>query len=87
MLNNIIVYKATKLEIFLSKVIPYYVPFINKRKRVIIRNYFRYKYRYRLMKDMTSLLNNKYANRLPLPTKEIKWYDWEWEIIPSKTTN
>ena len=82
MLNNIIVYKATKLEIFLSKVIPYYVPFINKRKRVIIRNYFRYKYRHRLMKDMTNLLNNKYVNRLPLPTKEIKWYDWEWEVIP-----
>ena len=84
MLNNVKVYRATRLELFLSKLIPYYAPFLNKRKRVIIRRYFRYKYQHRLMKDMTNLLDKAYSKGLPEPTKEIKWYDWEWEVITSK---
>ena len=34
---DIVVYKATKLEMFLSKHLPYWIPFISKRKRIKIK--------------------------------------------------
>ena len=34
---GMIVYKATKLELFLSKYLPYWIPFISKRKRIRIK--------------------------------------------------
>lgn len=82
-LNNCKVYKATKLESFLSKFLPYHLPFINKRKRVRIRNYFRYAYQRRLMKDMTNTLKELYAESSFRP---INWTniwneeDYTWEV-------
>jgi hypothetical protein len=81
MLNNCIVYRATKLEKFLSKLIPYYVPFINKRKRVNIRNYFRYRYKARFMNHMTEQLKKVQATDFSKVIRDIKWDDWEWEIV------
>lgn len=45
---GIIVYKATKTELFLSKYLPYLIPFISKRKRIKIKWYFKYRYRQRV---------------------------------------
>lgn len=84
MLNNCIVYRATKLETFLSKFLPYHLPFINKRKRLKIRNYFRYAYQRRLMKDMTNALKEIYDES---SFKPIDWTDiwneedYSWEVI------
>lgn len=82
-LNKCIVYKATRLETFLSKFLPYYLPFINKRKRVKIRRYFRHAYRRRLMKDIMSALEEVYAEPLDLTCDSFEWKteDYEWEVI------
>lgn len=83
-LNNCIVYRATKLETFLSRFLPYHLPFINKRKRVRIRNHFRYAYQRRLMKDMTNALKEIYDES---SFKPIDWTniwneeDYSWEVI------
>lgn len=79
-LRDCIVYKATKFEKFLSKYLPKIIPFIGSQKRMKIRNYFKYAYQRRLNKDLCKILRNSQYG-LPEPTKEIKWYDWEWEII------
>ena len=82
-LGNCIVYRATKLETFLSKFLPYHLPFINKRKRVRIRNYFRYAYQRRLMKDMTNALKELYTES---SFRSIDWTniwneeDYTWEV-------
>lgn len=83
MLNNCIVYRATKLETFLSKFLPYHLPFINKRKRVKIRRYFRYAYQRRLMKYMTNALKENYAKNQFEPIQLGKWNeeDYSWEVI------
>lgn len=92
MLNNCLVYRASKWEKFAAKFFPYHLPFINKRKRVNIRNYFRYRYKARFMNDMVNQLKGVYVNKLPESTKEIKWddwewNDWEWEIVNEKLNN
>ena len=79
-LNDCIIYRATKFEKFLSKYLPKIIPFIGNQKRIKIRNYFKFAYQRRLNKDLCNLLRNSQYG-LPEPTKEIKWYDWEWEII------
>lgn len=83
MLNNCIVYRATKFETFLSRFLPYHLPFISKRKRVRIRNYFRYAYKRRLMKDMTNALKEIYAENQFKPIQLGKWNeeDYSWEVI------
>lgn len=82
-LNKCIVYRATKLETFLSKFLPYHLPFINKRKRVMIRNYFRYAYQRRFMSDMTNALKELYAEPLDSIHKNFEWEieDYEWEVV------
>ena len=82
-LNKCIVYKATRLETFLSRFLPYHLPFISKRKRVKIRNYFRYAYRRRLMKDMMNALEEVYAEPFDLTDDSFEWKteDYEWEVI------
>ncbi len=86
-LNNCKVYKATKLETFLSRFLPYHLPFINKRKRVRIRNHFRYAYQRRLMKDMTNTLKEIYVKDSFDPIHWLnelgKWNeeDYSWEVI------
>ena len=81
--NCIIVYRATKLETFLSKFLPYHLPFINKRKRVRIKNYFRYAYQRRLMSDMTNALKELYAEPLDSIRDSFEWEieDYEWEVV------
>ena len=77
---DIVVYKATKLEIFLSKHLPHWIPFISKRKRIKIRQHYKYRYKQRFCKDMVKSLSS-----LPSPNwdKEIKIkpMEWEWEVI------
>ena len=77
---NIVVYKATKLEIFLSKHLPYWIPFISKRKRIKIRQYYKYRYKQRLYKDMIKSLSS-----IPSPNWnkkiEINPMEWEWKVI------
>ena len=51
---GIIVYKATKTELFLSKYLPYLIPFINKRKR--IKWYFKYRYKQRVVDAFIKIL-------------------------------
>ena len=77
------VYKATKLETFLSRFLPYHLPFFNKRKRVRIRNHFRYAYQRRLMSDMTNALKKVYAEPLDSIRDSFEWEteDYEWEVI------
>ena len=83
MLNKCIVYKATKLETFLSKFLPYYLPFINKRKRVRLRSHYRYAYQRRLMMDMTNALKEIYVKDPFEPIQLGKWSeeDYSWEVI------
>ena len=83
MLNNCIVYRATKLETFLSKFLPYHLPFINKRKRVKIRRYFRYAYQRRLTKDITNALKQLYAEPPDSIRDSFEWKteDYEWEVV------
>ena len=83
--TSYIVYKASKLETFLSKFLPYHLPFISKRNRIRLRNYFKYAYKRRLMKDMTDALKEIHAKD---PTSQIqpsrwRWNeeDYSWEII------
>jgi len=82
-LGNCIVYRATKLETFLSKFLPYHLPFINKRKRVKIRRYFRYAYQRRLTKDITNALKENYVKNQFEPIQLGKWNeeDYSWEVI------
>ena len=76
---GVIVYKATKLETFLSRFLPYYIPFINKRRRVKIKWYFKYRYRRRLSNALVKMLKS-----LPPPKFEkidYNDFNWEWEVI------
>lgn len=75
--------KKLHFEDLMSKFLPYYLPFISKRKRVKIRSKIRSKWRVRLNDDLCKLLSSSFANAtkgLEEPTREIKWYDWEWEV-------
>ena len=81
--TNYIVYKASKLETFLSKFLPYHLPFISKRNRIRLRNYFKYAYQRRLMKDMTDALKEIHAKDPIDYTQLSRWNeeDYTWEII------
>ena len=79
---NVIVYRSTKLERLLSKIIPYYIPFLTKRKRVKIRKYWRNRYKNRLMSDLTNALQAyKEQLNLPLTLPSIDKTEWEWEVL------
>ena len=86
-LNNCKAYKASKLETFLSRFLPYHLPFINKCKRVRLRRYFRYAYQRRLIKDMTNALKEIYVKDPFDPIHRFnklgKWNeeDYSWEVI------
>lgn len=82
-LGNCIVYRATRLETFLSRFLPYHLPFISKRKRVKIRSHFRYAHKRRLMKDMTNALKEVYAEPLDSIRDSFGWKieDYEWEVV------
>ena len=76
------VYKATKFELFLSKLLPYYLPIINKRTRVKLRTKFRFKYLGRLHKDITERLMDAYKEEKSfVPPKNWNENDYEWEVL------
>lgn len=81
-MNSCIVYMATRFEIFASKFFPYHIPFISKRSRVKIKNFFKYRYKARLMNDLVSQLRKACINNIP-NIVETDWTDWEWEVIPN----
>lgn len=70
------------METFLSRFLPYYLPFISKRKRVKIRNYFRYAYQRRLMSDLTNVLKEHYSEPLDYVCDSFEWKieDYEWGL-------
>ena len=80
-------YKATKFEKACSKTIPYIIPFISKSKRNKIRDYFKYRFRKRELKDLcqclldTSKNNDIMKHNINLTDDE---YSWEVIIIPYK---
>lgn len=80
-LNNCIVYKANSFEKFASRFFPYHIPFISKRTRIKIKNYFKYRFKKRLMKDLVEQLKTCYISKVPLEITKIHWEDWEWEVI------
>ena len=80
---NVIVYRSAKLERLLSKILPYYLPFLTKRKRVKIRNYWRNCYKNRLMSDLNNALQELYNEQLnqSLTLPSIDETEWEWEVL------
>ena len=80
---NVIVYRSTKLEKLLSKIIPYYIPFLTKRKRVKIRKYWRNRYKNRLMTVLNNALLELYNEQLnqQLAWPSIDETEWEWEVL------
>ena len=74
-------WRATKMELFLSKTIPYcrFLPVTDKRKRVRIRNWFRYAYLRRAMRSMTNALSRFSAKPVVNAPEPIE-FDFEWEI-------
>ena len=84
---DVIVYKTTKLEKLLSKILPYYIPFLTKRKRVKIRSFWRNRYKNRLMSDLNNVLQEAYKEQLnlPLTSHSINETDCEWEVLMRQT--
>lgn len=75
---DIVVYKATKLEIFLSKHLPYWIPFISKRKRIKIKWYYKYRYKQRFCKNMVKALSSLPSSNWE---KKVDLTDYDWEVI------
>ena len=75
---NIVVYKATKLEMFLSKHLPYWIPFISKRKRIKIKWYYKYRYKQRFCKTMVKALSSLPSSNWK---KKVDLTDYDWEVI------
>ena len=84
MKGNCLVYRSTKFEKLLSKILPYYIPFLTKRKRVKIRSFWRNRYKNRLMSDLINALQEVYKEQLnlPLTLQSINETEWEWEVLP-----
>lgn len=80
---NCIVYGSTKLERLLSKILPYYMPFLTKRKRVKIRSFWRNRYKNRLMTVLNNALLELYNGQLnqQLAWSSIDETEWEWEVL------
>ena len=78
-LGNCLVYKQTKLEKILSKVLPHIIPFISKRRRVAIRGYWKYRYKRRACTALCKLLKNQeYKPFTPIQFNE---ESYELEVI------
>ena len=84
-LGNVIVFKNYKWEIWLSKILPYWLPFMSKRERVRLRWYWRHGGNRRACKALTkALMNLQYQE--PIDWNKISTEDWnfEWEVIIPK---
>ena len=84
-LGHCIVYKQTKLEKLMARTLPYIIPFISKRRRVAIRNYWKYRHGRRACTALCKLLMNqeyKPFHAMSDFTEEL----YEWEIIEKGDT-
>lgn len=84
-LGSCLVYKRTKLETALAKILPHIIPFISKRRRVAIRNYWKYRHSRRACTALCKLLMNqeyKPFHAMPDFTGEL----YEWEVIEKGDT-
>ena len=80
-----LVYKQTKIEKLLAKILPHIIPFISKRRRVAIRNYWKYRHGRRACTALCKLLMNqeyKPFHIMPDFTEEL----YEWEVIEKGDT-
>lgn len=84
-LGNCIVYKQTMLENALAKILPYIIPFINKRRRAAIRRYWRYRYARRAGAALCKLLKKQEYE----PFTSVQFSDelYEWEVIEKVDNN
>ena len=80
-INSCIVYKATKLELLLARTVPYwkFLP-LNKRKRVRLRNRFRYAWVRRWQKEWCRLLLKSKATKLSFECLKYDEDEYFWEI-------
>lgn len=76
---GIIVHKATKLELFLSKYLPYWIPFISNRKRIRIKWYYKYRYRCRVHKALVEALMS--LPPAPKIIEPLEFEEFEWTVI------
>lgn len=86
-LGNVKVFKTYKWELWLSKVLPYWLPFIGKRRRVRIKWYWKYKGGRRACTALTKALMNiqyKEPQNWNKISKEIENSTFEWEVIDNK---
>lgn len=83
MKGNCLVYRSTKLEKLLSRILPYYIPFLTKRKQVKIRKYWTNRYKNSLMSDLNNALQEAYKEQLNLPLNlpSIDETNREWEVL------
>lgn len=77
-LSKCIVYRQTKLERVLAKILPHIIPFISKRRRVAIRNYWKYRHSRRACTALCKLLmNQEYKPFHAMPDFTDELYTWE----------
>lgn len=82
-ISDIVSYRPSRIEMFLSKVVPRLIPFIGPRTRMRIADYFRNGYRRRLNSDLSRILDGKYADTYIGGTSD-EWdeneYTWKVDI-------
>lgn len=78
-LGKCIVYKQTRLEKLLAKILPHIIPFISKRQRVAIRSYWKHRYARRAGAALCKLL--KKQEYKPLTPVQFSNESYEWEVI------
>ena len=82
LLGNCMVYRRTKLENVLAKILPRIIPFISKRRRAAIRSYWRHRYARRASAALCKLLKKQEYK----PFTPVQFSDelYEWEVITKK---
>lgn len=84
-LGNCMVYKRTKLEDALAKILPHIIPFINRRRRAAIRSYWKHRYSRRACAALCKLLKKQEYK----PFTPVQFSDelYEWEVIEKGDNN
>lgn len=84
-LGDCMVYRRTKLENALAKILPHIIPFINKRRRAAIRSYWKYRYARRACAALCKLLKKQEYK----PFTPVQFNDelYEWEVIEKGDNN
>ena len=78
-LGYCLVYKQTKLERALAKILPHIIPFINKRRRAAIMSYWKYRHSRRACAALCKLL--KKQEYKPFTPVQFSNELYEWEVI------